>query len=46
MEGHELDRQIAAIARSSGASVATRNLRDFTGCGVEIINPWEAAATQ
>ena len=46
MEGHELDCQIAAIARSSGASVATRNVRDFTDCGIEIINPWDAAATQ
>ena len=46
MEGHELDCQIAAIARVNGAAVATRNVRDFTDCGVEIINPWEAAATQ
>ncbi|MYC28875.1 MAG: type II toxin-antitoxin system VapC family toxin [Chloroflexi bacterium] len=45
MEGHELDCQIAAIARVNGAAVATRNVRDFTDCGVEIINPWEAAAT-
>ena len=45
MEGHELDCMIAAIALSSGASVATRNVRDFTECGVEIINPWEAPDT-
>jgi len=32
---------IAAIAESVGASVATRNVRDFVGCGIEIINPWE-----
>lgn len=32
---------IAAIAESVGAAVATRNVRDFIGCGVEIINPWE-----
>lgn len=32
---------IAAIARSIGASVATRNVRDFQGCGIEIINPWD-----
>ena len=42
MEGHELDCQIAAIARVHGAAVATRNVRDFTDCGVEIINPWDA----
>lgn len=34
------DAQIAAIAHSHGASVATRNVADFEGCGVEIINPW------
>ena len=34
------DAQIAAIARSRGAAVATRNLRDFEGCGVDLIDPW------
>lgn len=32
---------IAAIAMSVGAAVATRNVRDFQNCGVEIINPWD-----
>ncbi len=32
---------IAAIAHSVGAAVATRNVRDFRGYPVEIINPWE-----
>jgi len=36
------DAQIAAIARSRGAALATRNVPDFEGCGVEIINPWSA----
>lgn len=36
----QFDCQIAAIARSRGACLATRNVRDFTDCGVEIINPW------
>ena len=36
------DCQIAAIARSRGMSVATRNVRDFYGTGVNIINPWTA----
>ena len=36
------DCQIAAIARSRGISVATRNVRDFSGIGVDIINPWTA----
>jgi predicted nucleic acid-binding protein len=36
----ELDAQIAGIARSQGAAVATRNVRDFADCGVELIDPW------
>ena len=34
------DCQIAAIARSHRASVATRDVKDFGGCGIEVINPW------
>lgn len=34
------DAQIAAIARVARASVATRNVRDFDGCGVEVVDPW------
>ncbi len=34
------DAQIAAIARTRGASVATRNVRDFENCGVTLIDPW------
>ena len=34
------DCQIAAIARARGWSVATRNVRDFEGCGIDVINPW------
>lgn len=37
----QADAQIAAIARSRGASLATRNVPDFEGCGVEVINPWQ-----
>jgi predicted nucleic acid-binding protein len=36
----QADAQIAAIARSRGAALATRNVLDFGGCGVEVINPW------
>jgi toxin FitB len=39
----EADCQIAAIARAVGAPVATRNGKDFDGCGVDVINPWTAA---
>ena len=34
------DAQIAAIARVHNATVATRNVSDFTDCGIELINPW------
>jgi toxin FitB len=36
----EFDAQIAAIARSRGAVLATRNTIDFEGCGVRLVNPW------
>lgn len=39
----ELDAQIAAIAAFHGATLATRNVRDFEDCQVKLINPWEAA---
>lgn len=35
------DAQIAAIARSHGYSLATRNVADFADCGIQIVNPWE-----
>ena len=31
---------IAATALEHGLTVVTRNLRDFAGLGVEVINPW------
>lgn len=34
------DAQIAAIALSRGGRLATRNVDDFTDCGLDIINPW------
>ena len=37
----QIDAQIAAIVRSRGARLATRNVRDFTGCGIDVVNPWE-----
>jgi predicted nucleic acid-binding protein len=36
------DGQIASIARAKGFAVATRNVRDFVECGVEVINPFES----
>lgn len=38
----QLDAQIAAIARTRGAVLATRNTADFEGCDVELQNPWAA----
>jgi len=35
------DAQIAAIALSHGAKLATRNTADFEHCGVALINPWK-----
>ena len=37
-----LDAQIAAIVRVHGTTLATRNTNDFEGCGVRLINPWQA----
>jgi toxin FitB len=31
---------IAAVRRSRGAALATRNVSDFDGTGIEIIDPW------
>ncbi|MFT4294307.1 MAG: type II toxin-antitoxin system VapC family toxin [Micropruina sp.] len=35
-----LDAQIAAICVSRGAALATRNVRDFDGTGVTVVDPW------
>lgn len=37
----QADGQIAAICYIHGATIATRNVSDFEGCGIPIINPWE-----
>ena len=36
-----VDLMIASVARSNGASVVTRNVADFEGCGVAVVNPWD-----
>jgi hypothetical protein len=34
------DAMIAAIAQVHGAEVATRNVKDFEGCSVAVLDPW------
>ncbi len=36
----QADSQIAAIARSRGMALATRNVRDFGDMGIDILDPW------
>ena len=38
------DGQIAAIARANNLALATRNIRDFEGIGLDLINPFDGAA--
>ena len=40
---HHADCQIAAIARSRNAGIATRNVKDFEGCGIDVVNPWQTS---
>jgi predicted nucleic acid-binding protein len=37
------DALIAATALVAGAAVATRDIGGFEGCGLTLINPWEAS---
>jgi predicted nucleic acid-binding protein len=38
----DLDAQIAAIARSRSMALATRNVLDFHGTGINVLDPWTA----
>ena len=38
----DFDAQIASIARAENLALATRNVRDFEGVGLELINPFDA----
>lgn len=37
------DCQIASIARTIDATIATRDVSGFRDCGVELVNPWLAS---
>ncbi len=39
----QADAQIAAIAKVSGAQLATRNVDDFKNLDIDIIDPWQGA---
>ncbi len=36
------DAMIAVVAETNGLVVATRNVRDFAGFGVKVVDPFEA----
>jgi predicted nucleic acid-binding protein len=38
----QFDAQIAAICRSRDGALATRNAKDFEGCGTPVVNPWSS----
>ncbi|MGD1918233.1 MAG: type II toxin-antitoxin system VapC family toxin [Pleurocapsa sp.] len=41
MCNRHVDAQIAAISISHNAALATRNIRDFEECDLDLINPWQ-----
>ena len=38
----DFDAEIASIARSRVAAVATRDTNDFANCGIKVLNPWDS----
>ena len=38
------DGMIAAICIANGAALATRNVKDFDGLGIDLVNPWDLPA--
>lgn len=42
LHAQSADMMIAAITALAGASLATRNVKDFTNTGIDLINPWDS----
>ena len=40
LSAHAADMMIAGIAAVNEAAIATRNTKDFTETGIDLINPW------
>lgn len=38
-----VDAMIAAVCRTHDLPLATRNVRDFEGCGIDLVDPWGSA---
>jgi predicted nucleic acid-binding protein len=38
------DAMIAATARAAGATLITRNVKDFVACGTPVVDPWNEGA--
>ena len=36
-----VDMMIAAVVKTAGATLATRNMSDFEPCGIALVNPWQ-----
>jgi len=37
---NQADGQIGSIALAAGAALATRNVSDFEGTGIRVVDPW------
>ena len=42
LHAETVDMMIAAMATTAQATLATRNVSDFDGCGITLINPWSS----
>ena len=40
----DMDALVASVCHANGATLATRNTDDFTGLGLDLVDPWDAPA--